>query len=58
MFLKILVSVFSFIVLAKNISYSMYEYNTNKNIFGAFSIGLLSFFSVVLLNIVLFFINY
>lgn len=58
MFLKVLVSIFSILVFIKNILYSVYEYRTNENIVGALSVAATSFFSVVVLNIVLFFIKY
>ena len=58
MFLKVLVSIFSILVFIKNVLYSVYEYRTNENIVGALSVAATSFFSVVVLNIVLFFIKY
>ena len=58
MFLKLLISFFSLLILSKNTSYAIYEFNTNKNIFGAISIFLFSIISVSILNTVLFFINY
>lgn len=58
MFLKLLVSLFSILVLLKNISYSIYEYNTNKNTSGAVTVLLTSIISVSFLNIVLFAIKF
>lgn len=58
MFFKLLVSLFSILVLFKNFSYSMYEYNTNKNIVGSVSVASFSFVTVVFLNVVLFFIKF
>ena len=58
MFLKILVSIFSIFVFIKNVSFSKYENDVNKNLLGSLSIMLVSFVSVVFLNVVLFFIDY
>ncbi len=58
MFLKILVSIFSIFVFIKNVSFSKYENDVNKNLLGSLSIMLVSFVSVVSLNVVLFFIDY
>lgn len=58
MFLKILVSFFSVLVFVKNISFSMYEYDINKNIFGAICVAAVSFISLIVLNLVLFFIKF
>ncbi len=58
MFLKLIICIFSILVLVKNISYSMYEYKTNKNITGAISVTLFSFVAVIVLNVVLFFIKF
>lgn len=58
MFLKILVSVFSIFVFIKNVSYSKYENDVNKNLLGSLSVVLVSFVSLVFLNVVLFLIDY
>ncbi len=58
MFLKILVSLFSILILIKNCSYSMYEYKINKNSVGATSILVFSTITVIILNLVLFFIKF
>lgn len=58
MFLKLLVSLFSFIILAKNIVYSIYEFNINKNTLGAICVSLFSFISILTINIILFFIRF
>ena len=58
MFLKLLISLFSILILIKNFSYAMYEYDTNKNAIGAVCVALLSLSSVAVLNIVLFFIKF
>lgn len=58
MFLKVLVSLFSLLILVKNFSYSMYEYNVNKNTIGAVSVLSLSFVTIIILNTVLFFIKF
>lgn len=58
MFLKILVSFFSIAVLVKNFSYAKYEYENNSNKFGAASIAIFSFVSVIVLNVVLFIIRF
>ena len=58
MFLKILVSIFSIFVFIKNVSFSKYENDVNKNLLGSLSIILVSLVSVVFLNVVLFFIDY
>ena len=58
MFLKILVSIFSIIVLIKNFSYAKYELNTNQNKLGAISIGIFSFATTFILNTILFFIKF
>ena len=57
MFLKLIICVFSILVFVKNISYSMYEYQNNKNIIGAISVTLFSLVAVIVLNVVLFFIK-
>ena len=58
MFLKLLVCLFSIIVLVKNFSYAMYEYRINENSVGAACVCVFSFVSVVWLNAVLFFIRF
>lgn len=58
MFLKIIVSFFSILVFIKNISFSIYEHDNNKNNIGAACVAVLSFISSVVLNIVLFFIKF
>lgn len=58
MFLKILVSIFSIAVLIKNFSYAKYELKTNQNILGAISVSIFSFTTMLILNIVLFFIKF
>ena len=58
MFLKLLVSFFSIIILIKNLSYAMYEHRINKNAIGSASICVTSLLGVVILNVVLFFINF
>lgn len=58
MFLKVLVSLFSLLILVKNFSYSMYEYNVNKNTIGSVSVLSLSFVTIIILNTVLFFIKF
>lgn len=58
MFLKILVSLFSLAILVKNFSYSKYEYNVNKNTVGAASVLSFSFITIIILNIILFFIKF
>lgn len=58
MFLKLLVSFFSVVVLVKNFSYAKYEYTTNNNKFGATSIAFFSFVSIIVLNVVLFVIRF
>ncbi len=58
MFLKALVCIFSFLVLIKNISYSSYEYKSNKNVIGAICVAGLSIISFIFLNIVLFIIKF
>ncbi len=58
MFLKILVSLFSILVLIKNMSYSKYEYDVNKNVIAAITVCCVSVFSIGVLNIVLFFIKF
>jgi len=58
MFLKILVSIFSILVLIKTLSYAKYEYKTNSNIFGAVCITILSLISTFALNFALFLIRF
>ena len=58
MFLKILVSFFSVLVFVKNISFSMYEYDINKNSIGAVCVVVVSFVSLIVLNVVLFLIKF
>ena len=58
MFLKLLVSLFSIFILVKNLSYAIYEYKTNTNAVGATCVALVSFTTVVFLNVVLFFIKF
>ena len=58
MFLKILVSFFSVLVFIKNISFSMYEYDINKNSIGAVCVVVVSFVSLIVLNVVLFLIKF
>lgn len=58
MFLKILVSLFSILVLIKNISYSMYEYKVNQNVVGAITVSAVSIISIGILNVVLFLIKF
>ena len=58
MFLKLFVFVFSIMVLVKNLSYSMYEYKINKNPVGATCVIVVSFVSVIVLGVVLFFIRF
>ena len=58
MFLKILVSLFSILVLTKNISYSIYEYKVNQNIVAAVSVSAISIITIIILNIVLFLIRF
>ena len=58
MFLKILISIFSIAILIKNFSYAKYELNTNQNMLAAISIGIFNFVTVVILNVVLFFIQF
>lgn len=58
MFLKLLVSIFSICILIKNLSYAKYEFKTNKNVIGSFSITVFSFISICFLNYVLFFIKF
>ena len=58
MFLKILVSFFSVLVFVKNISFSMYEYDINKNSIGAVCVVVVSFVSLSVLNVVLFLIKF
>ena len=55
MLLKLIVSLFSIIILFKNFSYAKYEYHINKNSLGATFVSIFSFFSVCALNLVLFF---
>ncbi len=58
MFLKLLVSLFGILAFIKNISYSIYEYKNNSNTVGAFFVCSLSFVSITILNLVLFFIKF
>ncbi len=58
MFLKLLVCVFSVMVLVKNFSYAIYEYKVNKNFVGSACVSVVSLVSVVLLNAILFFIRF
>ena len=53
--LKVLVCIFSFWVLFKNISYSVYEYKVNHNIIGSLAIVILNIIGIIFINTVLFF---
>ena len=58
MFLKLLVSLLSIIILVKNFSYAIYEYKTNSNTIGSISVIIVSFITVLIFNIVLFIIKF
>ena len=55
MLLKLLVCIFSIVILVKNISYAKYEYTVCNNSIGAVCISVFVFITVTLLNIILFF---
>ena len=58
MFLKLLVCIFSIVVLVKNISYAKYEFKINNNKLGSLSVAVISIFSFFILNYILFFIKF